>query len=199
MPALAYSPSVLFTGEVQSLSVKGSVFKAKLVPGGLVFSRKIPNFLIQPGCNHGLFSVGCGLSQAAYEFTASVSDPGTPGYPYTFTLSGLARTAGGALPTLAEHYAGGWIEFGSGGTLERLPILRSSSVSAGVLTVTLSRDPIVFPSVSAPVKLWPGCDGRWDTCRSKFGNGVNFGGHPLMPVGNPSLLKISTGVAGGKK
>lgn len=199
MPTPAYSSAVLFTGELESVSVKGSVFRSKFLPGGLVFSRRIPSFLVQPGCNYPLFSVGCRLSQAAWEFTALVQDPGTPGYPFTFTLQSLTRTLGGGLPTDEHWFAGGWIEFGSGGTLDRLPILRSSVVSGAVVTVTLSRDPVTFPTVGTPVKLWPGCDGRWDTCRVKFSNGVNFGGHPLMPIGNPSLIKLSQTVGGGKK
>ena len=199
MPAIAYSQAVLFSGELAKVSAKGSIVQCKVVPGGLRFKRRIPHFLIQPGCNFALFDDGCDLSKASWEFTATVQSPGSPGYPFTFGLQGLTRTTGGALPSAAQGFAGGWIEFGEDETAEKLPIRISSAITSGALTVTLSRDPSTFPTVGTPVKLWPGCDGRWDTCRVKFSNGLNFGGHPLMPIGNPSLIKISSAVSGGKK
>ena len=51
-------------------------------------------------------------------------------------------------------------------------------------------------------------DGRFETCQAwhatnnpsgKFGNRLNFGGHPFVPVANPSLVKVSEAVGGGKK
>jgi hypothetical protein len=66
----------------------------------------------------------------------------------------------------------------------------------------------LFPEVGQEVTLFPGCDGRWESCGAhdyggnpdgKFNNRLNFGGHPYMPVGNPSLVKVSASVGGGKK
>jgi hypothetical protein len=33
----------------------------------------------------------------------------------------------------------------------------------------------------------------------KFANFPNFGGHPFMPATNPSLVKVSQNIGGGKK
>jgi uncharacterized phage protein (TIGR02218 family) len=41
-----------------------------------------------------------------------------------------------------------------------------------------------------------GCDKRFATCRARFGNGVNFRGHPHMP-GNDFLLTIAVPGEGG--
>jgi len=114
-------------------------------------------------------------------------------------LTGLAKTGGGAIPSAAQWFGGGEIEIGVGANARRLPVLQSSGVSGGALTVTLGRDPFPLPVAAETVKLWPGCDGGFITCAVKFGNRGNFGGHPFMPVGNPSLIKLSTAVAGGKK
>ena len=88
---------------------------------------------------------------------------------------------------------------GVGGASRSVPIVRSSAVSGGAVTVTLSRDPSPFPEVGLAVALWPGCDGIASTCQAKFGNWLNFGGHPYRPVANPSLVKVSGALTGGKK
>lgn len=30
-------------------------------------------------------------------------------------------------------------------------------------------------------EMWPGCDKRFETCRVRFGNGINYRGHPHVP------------------
>lgn len=67
----------------------------------------------------------------------------------------------------------------------------------------------MFPEAGDAAVLYPGCDGRWETCGShhattnpdgRFDNRLNFGGHPFMPgAANPSLVKVSESVGGGKK
>lgn len=205
---IVFENVVVFTGEVVRVGVKGKIVSARGQAGGSVFDRQVPRFRLQTGCNHTLFDTGCGLAKAAWKFTAKIGDPGDPGYPFEFELTDLARVSGPA-PAFFEHwFAGGWIELGAGPTWRRLPILRASNVSAGTLTVTLSRDPDPFPEEGEDVVLYPGCDGRWETCgayhgtnnpQGKFDNRLNFGGHPFVPVANPSLVKVSESVAGGKK
>lgn len=195
----ASNGSVLFTGDVVSVSVRGSVITAKAVSAGTVFDRIFPRFRLQPGCNHALFSVGCGLSQAAWQFTGTVNGTPTPGYPFAMPVTGLTRTTG-AMPTItAGWFAGGWIEFGSGSSTVRRSILANTAAVSGALTLTLNRDPVPFPSASAAVVIYPGCDGSRTTCADKFANFVNFGGHPYLPPANPSLVKLSQNLGGGKK
>ena len=198
MPARAYSPLLVYTGEAASFNVRGSTCRIKLVPGGRVFERLFPRFLVQHGCNHSLFSTGCGLLESAWAFSATVLSY-VFGYPHTLTIQSLARIAGGAVPSAAQWFAGGRIEIGTGAATQRFPILQSGAVSGGVLTITLPRNPSPVPSPGAAVKLYPGCDGGFSTCTAKFSNTVNFGGHPWMPVSNPSLVKLSSAAAGGKK
>ena len=185
--------------DVIGLSVKGSKLTAKAVSAGTVFDRIYPRFRMQVGCNHALFSTGCGLSSAAWQFTATLSNPGTIGYPFTFDLTSLARTIG-TVPTItAGWFSGGWAEFQSGSLLSRRAIIDNTVPVSGALTITLARDPSPFPPPSSAVKLFPGCDGAKGTCIDKFANYLNFGGHPLMPATNPSLVKVSQNVGGGKK
>jgi hypothetical protein len=193
------SETVLFTGDIIGLAVRGSRLTAKAVSAGTVFDRIYPRFRMQVGCNHALFSPGCGLIKANWEFTANVLNPGTIGYPFTFDLFNLARTTG-AMPTISSGwFSGGWAEFGSGASLTRRAIIGNTVPASGIFTITLARDPSPFPSVFTAVKLYPGCDGAKVTCVDKFANFVNFGGHPFMPATNPSLVKVSQNIGGGKK
>jgi hypothetical protein len=207
-PLDAHPWEVLFVGECVSLTIRGRVLRVKAIAGGSIFDRPIPRFRIQPGCNHTLFDAGCGLAKADWRFTAKVGDPGSPGYPFEFLLTDLVREAGEVPVWFENWFAGGWIEFGSGATWCRRPILRSTTVTGGALNVTLSRDPDTFPEADDDVILYPGCDGRdvtykahdaGDNPEGKFGNWLNFGGHPFVPKANPSLVKVSQAVAGGKK
>lgn len=191
--------AVLFTGEILSAQVRGSRITARAVTAGAVFDRLFPRLRMQVGCNHALFSVGCGLASTDWKFTATVTNPGSAGYPYTFDLGSLARVSG-TMPTVsAGWFAGGWAEFGSGSSLVRRAILDNTAASGGALTITLGKDPTPFPIVGASVALFPGCNGDRLTCSGKFANYANFGGHPFLPPSNPSLVRMSQNLGGGKK
>lgn len=190
---------VLFTGDVTSVSVKGSRLTAKAVSAGTVFDRQYPRFRMQVGCNHALFSTGCGLSTSNWKFTGTITDPGTPGYPFTFAVGSIARVVG-AMPTItAGWFAGGWLEIGSGASTVRRAIIDNTAVASGSMTVTLARDPAPFPAANTAVVLYPGCDGASTTCSNKFSNFANFGGHPFLPASNPSMFRVSKNLGGAKK
>jgi len=182
----------VFTGEMEAASLGGVTISITFRPWPVVSSLRLPRCRIQPGCNHAVYRPGCELDPADWEFTATVSAPGAPGYPFTFGLSGLT---GPETVTEANWFAGGWVEFGR----DKISIRSSTAPSGGSMTVTLARDPREFPATGAVLKLFPGCDGRWETCGPKFDNALNFGGHPHIPTSNPSLVKLSPAVNGGKK
>lgn len=199
---------VVFSGEVTKPKVTGDRVAFSVVPGGSLWEQNVPGFRLQPGCNHSLFSTGCKLLTSDWKFTATITSVGTAGYPFEFVLGSVARVTG-ATPTYFNHwFALGWIEFGSGATWQRRQIVDSTTVTAGACTVTLNRDPDPFPTNGDAVVLYPGCDLRMESCKAyngstnpqgKFDNFANFGGFPFIPVANPSLVKLSKAVAGGKK
>lgn len=186
---------IVFSGEVESATKSGITVTLRCKPWPGISEVRIGRFKIQPTCNHVLYSVGCALPRDDWQFNAVMASPGGKGWPYVFGLSGLVRSSGGAPAYSANWFAGGWIEVGS----DKIPVRASTVPAAGSMSITLARDPRPFPSSGDSVRLFPGCDGRWDTCRSKFANGLNFGGHPHVPISNPSLVKLSTAANGGKK
>lgn len=192
----AYSPQLVFSGEATSFAMRGSVCKVQLKAGGRAFGQTLPRVVVKPGCNACLFDPSCGLSRSAWEFSANVVEY-HPGFPYLLELSGLAKVGGGSVPSSAQWFAGGAVKIGTGDAVEFLPVMQSTAVSGGAFSILLPGEPRVIPSGS--IRLWPGCDGSYATCSTKFSNRSRFYAFPFMPIANPSLVKLSPAVNGGKK
>lgn len=164
----------IFSGEVRSVQHSGDALVARAAAFGAVFSRVVPRFYVQRGCNYVLFDSCCTLAKAAHVRTGPVG--GTlPSATVTFTPS--------AAPTgdyAAKWFAGGWLEVtGTDGQFHRRAVL-DCSVAAGVWTLKLNRSlPATCAGQSA--SAYPGCDGNYSTCGAKFANADNFGGHPFVP------------------
>jgi len=204
---VAGNVAVIFSGEVVKVTVKGSRLQAVAAPAGTLFDRQAPRFLFQQQCNHGLFGPGCTLAAADWKFTVTMSAAPAGGYPAAYYVAALTGVGAAAIAAMAagaawgEFFAGGWAEFGAGAALERRAIVDSAfaPLGGGAGVLTLDRNPAVLPVIGAVVVIYPGCDLGFDTCKAKFANGLNFGGHPFMPVANPTLaLNQSTGGAGKK-
>ncbi|MCA1995917.1 MAG: phage BR0599 family protein, partial [Armatimonadetes bacterium] len=77
-------------------------------------------------------------------------------------------------------------------------ILTSTGASGESVTLELNA-PLRFAAAGAAVTLLPGCDGRWNTCDTKFNNEVNFGGHRFA-LSNLAVKALAIPAsAGGKK
>jgi uncharacterized phage protein (TIGR02218 family) len=57
----------------------------------------------------------------------------------------------------------------------------------GSLTLSLLGPPPVQPVAGATLRIQPGCDKRWATCRDRFNTRLNFRGFPLVPGANAIL------------
>jgi hypothetical protein len=79
-------------------------------------------------------------------------------------------------------------------------IADSLAIVAGQITLYLATALAVAPAAGDVVALYPGYDGQAVTAQTKFNNyQQNFGGFPFMPVGNPTVLRITQPTGGGKK
>jgi len=70
---------------------------------------------------------------------------------------------------------------------------------AGQMSVYLSSPLTSVPNVGDVVNLFVGYDMQAATAIAKFNNYANFGGFPFMPVGNPTVMRITQPTGGGKK
>ncbi len=182
----------VFAGEVDKLSLGGVVVSLSCLPFPRLNELRIPRIRIQPACNHVVFRGGCRLIESEWEWTGTVSDPGLPGFPHAFEVSGID---GPGEVSRENWFAGGWADFG----MDRVPVRSCSEPESGTLSLVLARDPRPYPRAGDSVSLFPGCDGAADTCREKFHNFDNFGGHPFVPTSNPTLVQLSPAYSGGKK
>ena len=201
-----------FGGEITGLSADGPMLTLSAAGANALFDRKVPRLLLQTTCNHALFDAGCGLSRAAWEFTADVVSASGA----TLVLENFART--GDLPDgfgFAHWFALGYVEATIDGRPVRRIIFDSTALAAGRITLTLASAFETAPEVSASVKLWPGCDGRKQTCdeynvmlypeevlntEGKFANYARFGGFPYIPTTSPQFQPLKTSASiGGKK
>lgn len=126
----------------------------------------MPRNLIQAGCLHTLFDLGCGLLETANRTSGSIS--GTAGDGSLITGLGAAS-----------------------GTFDEGRLVITSGVHQGSvrkIKKQITTNLYLFaPFVSDPVPgttfyVTPGCDKTKATCETKFSNVVNFRGFPYVPL-----------------
>ena len=163
----------LFAGRIGEVRRGVAAFEAELrglqaalnVPVGRVFSRF---------CDADLGDGRCGkdIENATFRGEGLVTEVLGPA---AFRADGL------------EAYAEGWFARGrlawsAGGESE----VSAHRLEAGDAVLELLDAPGAVLSVGAAFTVYAGCDKRFETCRAKFANIVNFRGFPHMP-GNDAV------------
>jgi len=115
------------------------------------------------------------------------------------TLQTLTIQSVAAHAKAADYFAGGWLQTGTGRSIEKRGILHSAPASGTNVTLHIDR-PLLKALNGASIDLYPGYDGSIDQCETKFNNRINFGGHPYVPNVNPTVKAMKPkNVQGGKK
>jgi len=196
----------IFNGVIESESVQGETVQIKAVSGLAIWDRAIPRMRLQLGCNHALFDGICRLNPSLWVWTGKVSSYQTS-WPYKLVLTDFHRQQGQEPTFWEDWFAGGWIEIATD-IPEVVSIAKSSVPNNGSIELQPSRPLTQQPAQGVSVNVWPGCDGRAETCKAysaenpegKFDNYDNFGGFPMIPVANPGLVQAGNmAVGGGKK
>jgi uncharacterized phage protein (TIGR02218 family) len=189
-----FTPSrTVFLGEVTQVNFDGAFIQASAKSVGKLFDRNVPFMMVQKTCNWALFSAPCGLARSSFAKAGTVDAAAQESTVTVILGSSLA----------AGWLKGGWIEIQTSTRLVRATILDSSATTdlgGGSHECTLALAQPVTAAQDDPITAFPGCDGRKETCASKFSNFSNFGGFPFIPTTNPTLIKVSKNVtSGGKK
>lgn len=165
------SPVTMWKGKVTSFTVEGRKAKFR-VPS--LFSYMLTGVAPQPRfqapCNHILYDERCQVSLAANQHVTTVT-------AITDRIITVATN-----PYADNECNAGELVFPSGN--------QSRMIVGSVgndFTVTY---PYSGLAVGSAVTLRRGCDHSFDTCKTKFSNGINFGGCPLVPDRNPFTSKI---------
>lgn len=189
---LSIPKTVLRRGTIGTISQSDAAFTAEL--RGL--AQRIQQPVIDsysPECRVDLFSPECGIDREAFQVFGNVSAV-TDG-----TLGAVADNR--VLFTSDLTQEDGWFDYGE--------ILWLTGANAGRMTeIRTWTAPAIGPD-GAPIpgrielwepmgrdiamgdsfRIWPGCDKRLVTCRTKFANVINFRGEPHVP-GTDAMLRI---------
>lgn len=175
---------MLFRGSLGEITRAGGAFKAELRGlsealshgGGRVFGAVCPAVLGDGACGFDL---------------------SLPGFSVEAAL--LAVDEGGAvldLPLL-EDFELGWFAQGRVVVLDgpaegMVGFIRREERAGGLRRLILWAAPGIAPRPGDRLRLEAGCDKRFETCRLKFANQVNFRGFPHVP-GDDWLLAVPKG------
>ena len=152
--------------------------------------RSLTHFLNQPVgrtyqyyCDAELGDERCGVNLAAPSHSASGSVAAVSG-DRSFATTGLGGIS-------ANWFALGRVEWTSGANAGRRAEVSIHTVSAGIAQITLIEAPVRAITVGDGFFIQAGCDKQFATCRTKFGNGVNFRGFPSIP-GDDTIVRYPT-------
>lgn len=89
-------------------------------------------------------------------------------------------------------FACGKLTFTSGANTGRAMEVKRHTLSAGLAGFELWQAMSETIAVGDAFTVTPGCDRQFSTCKIKFGNAVNFRGHPYMIGSNAALAAVSS-------
>jgi len=159
--------SVIFIGQIKSVSFRGLSAEAECVGFEHFLKMPIPVWRYQTTCNHKLFDSECAKVKVDYKVTATITLDATKTKLTSATFGNYA----------AGYFIYGLVEFGS----ESRTIIAHSG---NTITIAYKMVNLVDNNT---VDIYPGCDGRIETCRDKYDNIVNYLGFPWIPEENPAL------------
>ncbi|MBW2598546.1 MAG: phage BR0599 family protein [Deltaproteobacteria bacterium] len=159
--------SVIFVGQIKNVSFKGAQATIDCVGFEQFLKEPVPVYRYQLTCNNSLFDANCGKLKADYKVTETV-----------FVNDAKTKLTGALFGDKeGGYFTGGEAVFGH----------QSVSIVAHVgaeITLTHKMQGITD---SDSVDVYPGCDGRAETCRDKYDNILNFFGFPFIPLENPAM------------
>jgi uncharacterized phage protein (TIGR02218 family) len=121
-------------------------------------------------CDANFCDARCGLDASAHRHAGVVTDADRAGV----TVEGLADIAPARL-------AGGVMTVESGALAGLSVDLDGARRTGGRMRLALWQPMATPPGPGDAVSLLEGCDKRFETCRDRFGNALNFRGFPHMP------------------
>ena len=127
---------------------------------------QMPRNLYQPSCNNTLFDSACALRRQDYVVNTTIETGSTT----SRILCSLSQPQG--------WFTQGVIEFLDDGNAGLKRTVRLHESGALLLTLPL----LEAPQSGQRIKVYPGCDKRFETCINRFSNKEHFRGAPFIPV-----------------
>lgn len=149
-----------------------------------------------------LFTAACDADLGDARCTVDLDLSAFRGEGVIASVAGAASFAASGLGAFADNwFTAGRLTFTSGANAGLVVEVKTHRVNAGVGTIALwQRMPYALAAGDAFV-VTAGCDKRFETCRDRFANAVNFRGFPHIP-GNDFVVQVASpgepGHTGGK-
>ena len=156
--------TIWWRGRVAGVRFSGGETTISCDPLGTALKRIGLRRPAQRQCPHALYDVGCGVAGAAFSAAGTL-----------LSHTGATVTSG----VFATQPNGWWV----GGKIVLNGVLRFI-VGHATDTVTLTAGVPGLPQ-NAGFVVYPGCNHTPETCNTKFGNILNYGGAPWFPIKNP--------------
>ena len=133
-------------------------------------------------CDVALGDARCGvnLNNPAYKGAGTVV---TVAGDCSFTVSGLSAFPDG-------WFALGTLTWTTGANVGRKAEVLIHEVGATEVAVTLLEAPVLAIAAGDSFDITAGCDKRFETCKAKFANAVNFRGFPHIP-GQDTVIRYA--------
>lgn len=163
--------SCIFLEQIRSVNIQGLLERVSCVGFEFFLKQQIPKFVYGPPCNHSLFDGNCGIddsSSGGYKISATLSAVSTDGLELTSDDFGSSELDEG-------FFTNGEIVFSE----HHRMIVEHTGIKIKI------RYSIPDLEVTDVIVAYAGCDGSIETCRDKFDNVDNFGGHPYIPLDRP--------------
>ncbi len=136
----------------------------------------------QASCDAALGDARCGVN---------VNDPANNGTGTVVTLSGdRAFTTSGLAAFADDWFSLGIVNWTSGANTGRKAEVLAHATTGAEVKIILLEAPIRPIVANDTFDIFAGCDKRFETCRAKFANAVNFRGFPHIP-GQDTIIRYA--------
>lgn len=181
----------LWSGFVQTIVCHGSNFELNIQTLEPAMNQMVGR-LYTRSCDASLGDGRCGvnLNDPDYRATATI----------TAVQSDRAFTASLVQGFDLDAFRGGMLRVISGRARGLSRPIQQVELVGGQLAVKLAQPMPLLPALGDAVTFSLGCDKRYETCRTRFDNGLNFRGVPTLPGEAATVTGPSpAGNVGGKR
>ncbi|MEY9560484.1 DUF2163 domain-containing protein [Sinorhizobium fredii] len=177
---------IIKRGNVGEFTLRDGVYVTEIRGLAQRLSRTFMR-LVTPDCDAQLFDHRCRAVRDGWYNTGTVTG-GDGRSVIEFTLAGTERVAG--------FFNDGLVSFTSGFGNGRFREIKAHTKSGDLHRVTLFDATAWTVGVDDTIEIEAGCDKKWETCKSRFNNLLNFRGFPKVP-GTDKLLQYPDYAGGG--
>ncbi len=173
---LSQGKIILKRGMIGQVELKDALYRAELRGLTQLFSQNIGE-LYTADCRADLGDTRCGVDLEALTASGVVTASDDR---YGFTDSSRVEADG--------YWNGGLVTWTYGANAGRKMEIRAFASSAFTLFLPMPSEIAVGDTYT----VQPGCNKSFETCRSRYGNGINFRGEPYVP-GTDAVLNYPDG------